>query len=217
MQPEAIQLWLEAKFRDVRPHGVVPSFTYVRKRTPQRIKRLSEKLTLEDLAKIRYAWFLEPTACVADPRSLWTLGEDGGLYEKAFGLGGRLLQAWTDQDFEETLGAVVFFLNIEARLTALRKKDRALSFIRRLRYFILSIGPIYLRHHSVGVSALINSKIDFENAFSMYWKEAVREINSLYRFYVEQQRGTLFALARSETQWSALRDSFQRALDMEMA
>ena len=83
---DAIQLWLEDKFKSLRSTKALRKIEYRRKRSGRRVAAGVPALTLEELAKIRYAWTHEPTRCVGDPRSLWTLGEDGGFYEAAFGV-----------------------------------------------------------------------------------------------------------------------------------
>jgi hypothetical protein len=83
---DSIQLWLEERFTKLKARGAVTEqIRYVRKRSHKRV-RGAIPLKFEELAKIRYAYFYEPTQCVADPRSLWTSQEDGAFTRRPSGL-----------------------------------------------------------------------------------------------------------------------------------
>jgi hypothetical protein len=102
-------------------------------------------LKFEDLAKIRLAYFYEPTQCVADPRSLWTPKEDGGVYEKAFGIDGELKAHWSDAEFAETVFAVVAFNAIMERISAQIRADKPkFFFLKRMRFWALALVPIQI-------------------------------------------------------------------------
>ena len=62
----------------------------------------------------------------------------GGVYEQAFGVDGTLYDRWSDDTFEQTLVAVVFWKDIESQMERAKKKDRKYIYLRRLRYFALA-------------------------------------------------------------------------------
>jgi AIPR protein len=100
---DQIHLWLEKRFAEQRPRGALDQrIVYERKRSFKRYPG-AFVATLEDLAKIRYAFLVEPTRCVADPKSLWTHAQDGGVYEQAFGVNGEVPSFWPEETFEEAL------------------------------------------------------------------------------------------------------------------
>ena len=181
---DPIQVWLDRKFSELKAIGAIPGITYFRKRISKRARRNTERLTLEELAKIRYAWLHDPTRCVADPKSLWTNEEDGGVYEKAFGIDGNLLNAWTDGQFNQTLTAIVFYWTIEAAIDRIRKKNKAYQFLRRLRYFALALVPAYLEIGKIDAADCILDRNKFELIFKGYWGNALRELNSLHHSFV---------------------------------
>jgi AIPR protein len=64
---DGIQLWLDDRFAKVKARGAISEpIRYVRKRSFRRV-RGAAALKFEELAKIRYAYYYEPTQCVADP------------------------------------------------------------------------------------------------------------------------------------------------------
>jgi hypothetical protein len=60
---------------------------YGRKRPYPRSTSLNPILKLQDLGKIRYAWYYDPRISIADPAKLFELPEENGLYGSPFGLG----------------------------------------------------------------------------------------------------------------------------------
>jgi hypothetical protein len=58
---------------------------YQRKRAIGK-KKFGDSVKLEDFAKIRYSFLYEPTLVFSSPKQFWSSKEDGGAYEKAFGV-----------------------------------------------------------------------------------------------------------------------------------
>ena len=59
---------------------------------------------------------------------------------------------------------------------------------------------------------LLGAKAEFEKVFNDFWSLALRDLILIHHQFVEENDGTLFALARSESQWRGLRDRFERYL-----
>jgi hypothetical protein len=205
---DPIQLWLEKKFNDHRVRGAQEKrIVYVRKRTYKRAPH-SDILRLEDMARIRFTWLKEPTRATADPKSLWAFRADGGTYEIAFGINDELTDVWSDDAFQEALLAVISYREIERRITDIIKRDRKFLWIRRLRFFALSLFKIYVGEKDLDIEELLGSRTLFETVFSDFWKDAHRELISAHYDAVERDKTTVFALARSDTRWSSTRESF---------
>jgi hypothetical protein len=205
---------LEKAFRELKPYGAIPMISYQRKRSFKKAAAGSYALRFEELAKLRYAWEHEPTRCVADPKSLWTQREGGGVYEDAFGVEGQLLSFWPEEVFRSCVAEIVFYKAIETKIEDIKKRNAKFVFLRRLRYFALALVPIYMRRLGLEVSEVVADKKKFGDAFDACWKEALRELNSVHHSFVIDQDGTLFALARSETQWKSLSSKFDSYLEM---
>jgi len=70
---DKIQQWLEIKFKNTKPRGNLLQIVYARKR-PYPYKTASQQiLKLQDLGKIRYAWYYDPRIPIADPAALFQL------------------------------------------------------------------------------------------------------------------------------------------------
>jgi AIPR protein len=209
---DPIQLWLERRFSDQRPRGAQQKrIVYVRKRSFKRVP-LADMLRLEDMARIRHTWLAEPTRATADPKSLWAFASDGGAYETAFGIDSEPVDFWPEEVFQDALLAVIAYREIEERLTAIIKKERKFLWMRRLRWFALSLFRFYILENNLDVVELLGNRSLFQDVFNAFWKEAHRELISAHYDAVERDKTTVFALARSETRWSAMRDKFQTFL-----
>lgn len=180
---------------------------YVRKRTFRRAPH-ADMLRLEDMARIRYTWLKEPTRATADPKSLWAFVADGGAYEIAFGINDEAVDFWPDEAFQEALLAVISYREIEQRITDIIKKDRKFLWIRRLRFFALSLFKLYVTEKDCDVEELLASRAMFENVFKEFWKDAHRELISAHYDAVERDKTTVFALARSDARWSSTKEKF---------
>ena len=214
---DLIQQWLEDRFRKQRTSGnSIPKITYQRKRSGKRVPSGSVPLSIEDVAKIRYAWLYERTRCIADPKSLWTHHDEGGVYEQAFGVDGTLYDSWSDNTFERTLVAVVFYKDIESQIEHARKKDQRYIYLRRLRCFALGLAPTYLRRKGLDGAAMIYGQIiDYRRRFDDFWKGALRELVSAHQDFVEgEEKGILFALARSEKRWRNLKSKYDAIIHL---
>jgi hypothetical protein len=205
---DPVQLWLEKRFNDLRPRGAQQKrIVYVRKRSFKRVP-LADMLRLEDMARIRHTWLKEPTRATADPKSLWAFVSDGGAYEIAFGIEDELADFWPEEAFQDALLAVIAYREIEERLTAIIKKDRKFLWMRRLRWFALSLFRLYIAEKQLDTTEMLGSRSLFQGVFSDFWKEAHRELISAHYDAVDRDKTTVFALARSDTRWSAMRDKF---------
>ena len=92
---DQIQLYLERAFVNRRATQALAKLRYLRKRTVAGGRGVGQSVELEELAKVRFAFFHEPTLVHASPRSLWTLEGSDASYAKAFGIEGELKEAWT--------------------------------------------------------------------------------------------------------------------------
>jgi hypothetical protein len=168
----------------------------------------ADVLRLEDMARIRYTWLKDPTRATADSKSLWAFVADGGAYEVAFGVNEEAVDFWPDDAFEEALLAVISYREIERKLTDIIKKDRKFLWIRRLRFFALSLFNLYVAEKKYDARELLGSRAMFDGAFNEFWKDAHRELISAHYDAVERDKTTVFALARSDARWSSTREKF---------
>ena len=213
---DSIQLWLEDRFSQLKARGALSEpLRYVRKRTHRRVRNATA-VKFEELAKIRYAFFYEPTQCIADPRSLWTTKEDGGLYERAFGVGGVLNNYWEEKDFYETIFAIIVYIEIVERINVHIKQDKVkYFFLQRLRFWALSLSALHIEKKAIDFSALLASEKRFKEWFSEFWRDIFRDLVQAYKS-AQEAKISNFALARNETRWNNTKETVALVLGADL-
>jgi hypothetical protein len=211
---DQIHLWLEKKFAEQRPRGAQDQkIAYERERSRKRYLA-TYVINLEELAKIRYAFLFEPTRCVADPKSLWTHSQDGGVYEQALGVDAELPAFWPQAVYEETLFALFIYKRIEELIRDRVKRDRKFLWLRRLRYFALALAAEHLKVTGQDRNKLMESRADFTIRFDGFWKECSRALVDAYQQAFAVDKTTVFALARSDERWATTRNRFVTLMEM---
>jgi hypothetical protein len=206
---DKIQLWLEDRFNKLRPRGAIERpIKYIRKRSFHRVKAATA-LKFEELAKIRFAFLHEPTRCVADPRSLWTLGEDGGYYEQSFGLGGgEIVDVWNDETFNQAVLAVLVFLELMDRIKNLITQNKSeFYFLQRLRFWGVSLFKEYISAKSILLEDLLVSRTKFDECMDVFWKALIQNLIIAHQGAVRDNISN-FALVRNDSRWSETKKTF---------
>ena len=168
-------------------------------------------LKFEELAKIRYAFLYEPTRCIADPRSLWTLQEDDGHYEFAFGDNqGDAVDFWTGNQFEQVLFAVQTYFAILAKTKELIKRDKTeFFFLQRLRFWGVTLAAIEIEEKKLSISNILQSEPSYRAWFEDFWKSSF-QVFGIAHDQAQNDKISNFALARNETRWAQVKRSFVR-------
>ena len=210
---DQIQVWIENKFKNLRPRGAIVKMTFIRKRTNRKTPGMYV-LRLEDFAKIRHTYWYEPTRSIADPKSLWTMQADGGFYEEAFGVKGELRDFWSDTEFDDALLSICLYKAIEDRINEAIKKDKSFLYLRRLRFFSLGLARIYIeiRHPDSPSAEMLASEAAFSQMFADFWSVSVRELIDAHHQATEVDKISGFALVRNEQRWRAVKEKFSRYL-----
>jgi hypothetical protein len=181
---------------------------YVRKRSGKRVVN-AEPLRFEELAKIRSTWVSEPTQATADPKSLWAYVADGGHYETAFGIENELEDVWPGSVFDEALLAVLSYRALEDKISVIIRRDRAMLWLKRLRFFALALFRDYIELKGITVTSLLGSGQTFKTTIDEFWANAFRDLVHAHSQAVGQDKTTVFALARSDTRWRQIQSSFR--------
>jgi hypothetical protein len=208
---DPIQIWLERAFAELRNRDSVPKMHYLRKRSVGR-KGTGLGLRLEELAKIRYAWYYEPTAVHAAPKNLWTPEEDGGLYERSLGVDGEIQDAWSDETFDDTLLAISLAFRILDESKRLAAASDEMKFLPRLRFHAIALAGIYFRRlGDSGARKLVRSEEALDKFWSGFWPTAKSVLVDVYTA-AEDEESTMFAFVRSTDRWAKMQKRFSRHL-----
>jgi hypothetical protein len=172
-------------------------------------------LKLQDLGKIRYAWYDDPRIPIAQPARLFQLPEDNnGVYGFAFGSDGEMVEMWTDAQFWDCLLAIHTYNKIEEELQKLQDQHADLKQISRLRYYGLRLFKIYLDQMIGGMPVNEVSQLyQFGGKYNEFFDRAAKIIcitlMQSYRDILKLNEGTAFSLPRDAKVWDLVRSKFE--------
>jgi hypothetical protein len=165
---------------------------------------------LEEFAKIRHAFLYEPIIIHSSPKALWTPEEDGGSYERAFGVEGEIQDVWSKLTLNESLLALALYFRIWEDCKTLAAKDKKLAFMQRLKFHALSLAGAFVRANlePSEYESTFRRTSHFDDLYRGFWPLARQ---SLVNFFAsaETDRVTLFALVRSVDRWNSLSRNFE--------
>jgi AIPR protein len=211
---DKIQQWLETKFKNTKPRGDMMQITYGRKRPYPRATASQPVLKLQDLGKIRYAWYHDPRIPIADPAKLFEMPEDNGLYGFAFGSDGDVVDVWSDEQFRDCLLAIHTYDKINSVLHKLKSENDDLKQITRLRYYGLKLFKLYFDQTSptipvIDLQNLYHFGAKYNDFFDRAAKIISRTLLQSYRDILKRDEGTAFSLPRDAKVWDLVRTKFE--------
>jgi hypothetical protein len=171
-------------------------------------------LKLQDLGKIRYAWYYDPRIPIADPAKLFELPEENGLYGYAFGSDGQVVDVWTESEFRECLLAIHAYNKIQIVLSRLQSVEEDLKQITRLKYYGLKLFKSYLDQmlpstNEVSMEELCRFGEKFNHFFDRAQKLICRTLSQSYREILRREAGTAFSLPRDAQVWELVKSKFE--------
>ena len=211
---DKIQIWLERQFRNTKPRGEMPQIVYGRKRPYPRSSSSQSVIKLQDLGKIRYAWYHDPRIPIAEPARLFQLPEENGLYGYSFGSDGELLDIWSDEQFREAMLAIHSYNKIQEKLLAIQTTNDDLKQITRLRYYGLHLFKRYMSQMlPLEKETSFNDLCSFGGKFNAFFDRAqriiCRTLAQSYREFLAREMGTAFALPRDVKVWELVKAKFE--------
>jgi hypothetical protein len=211
---DMIQQWLEIQFKGMKARGGLKQIAYGRKRPYSRSSANVQVLKLQDLGKIRYAWYHDPRIPIDRPARLFQLPEDNGLYGWAFGSDGEIVDLWTDAQFRDCLLAIHTYNKIDEDLHKLQSAHEDLKQITRLRYYGLRLFKIYLDQISSEIPASELSQLyqfggKYDDFFARASKIICRTLMQSYRDILKLNEGTAFSMPRDQKVWDIVRSKFE--------
>jgi AIPR protein len=210
---DQIQIWLEAKFKATKPRGDMKQIVYGRKRPYPRSNSTTSVVKLQDLGKLRYAWYHDPRIPISDPAKLFQLQEENGLYGYAFGFDGEIADVWTEQQFKETLLAIHAYDKIVVELETLQRQSDELKQVTRLKYYGLKLFKLYIDQMLPTTSDIsMDDLYAFGAKFNAFFGKANKIIgltlSQSYKEILTREEGTAFSLPRDAKVWELVRRKF---------
>lgn len=211
---DKIQQWLEIQFKNTKPRGEMMQIAYGRKRPYPRASSNRLVLKLQDLGKIRYAWYHDPRVPIAVPAKLFELPEENGLYGYAFGSDGEVVDVWSDEQFRDCLLDIHTYEKVNATLEKLQSEHDDLKQITRLRYYGLNLFKTYFDQTMPTIPAAELQQIylfgaRYNDFFDRATKIICRTLIDAYRDILKRNEGTAFSLPRDAKVWDLVKSKFE--------
>lgn len=144
---DPIQIELQKKFNEYT-NFLVNKINYLRKRGDKISRSGDLNLKLEDLAKIKYAYFYNPCHVISNAKDLWKIGENG-LYNRTFGIDGEMKEILNEEQFlNYFFYPVILFQDINQKCEEYKEKNIELRYLKRFRYHFLFFYKLILDHLS---------------------------------------------------------------------
>jgi hypothetical protein len=210
---DPIQLWLEAKFKATKARGDLKQIAYGRKRPYPRSNSATSVVKLQDLGKIRYAWYHDPRIPISDPAKLFQLREENGLYGYSFGIDGEIADVWSEEQFKETLLAIHAYDKIVDELEKLQKAQEDLKQVSRLKYYGLKLFKFYVDQMLPSTpDVTMDDLYAFGAKFNAFFDRANRIIgltlSQSYKEILTREERTAFSLPRDAKVWDLVKRKF---------
>ena len=207
---DSIQKWLEQEFSQNRTK-LIGQTTYRAKRTGK--KGIGRVIKLEELAKIRYAFYYNPCLPNDKPKSLWA---DDARYGEAFGVDNHIVEKWSNNIFYEALFAIAVFDKTKKVIKdkKLPKDDPEYFHLLRFRLHLVSLAGIYSRYGLVKspIHNMLNSDSKFEEFWNILWENANNAFYYAKKYHYDKKEGkkpSLRAFLRNEEIWNSIQEDFK--------
>ncbi|CDO32283.1 AIPR family protein [Mycolicibacterium porcinum] len=210
---DQIQIWLRDNLTRIAGHGAVPNLYYVNKSGHKPKGATGRGLKIEQLAGIRHAFLYGPVASYKEPASFF---DRSGRYDEAFGMGGKSVTFWPEEELMRAGAAIA----IHDRIQALGKKlkqddltkdlDEAKYLYRLARYVtaLVAVGLEAIRDNTFkDYSTLMASTPTFTSNVDPIILKARQALRHEYKARKANSVQPEYNLARDEDAWSRLRDT----------
>jgi len=189
---DPIQLELSKKFNEHKAI-LINKVNYLRKRGDKISRSGDYNLKLEDLAKIKYAYFHNPCHVISNAKDLWKVGENG-LYNDAFGIDGEIKEILTEDQFlSNFLLPVLLYENIIRNCEEYKKKKQDLRYLKRFRYHFLYFYREIIGHFNEKTNEINFKKLNNEDKLKKFTNLAFEKISdAIIDLYIDEEDKDLY-------------------------
>ena len=157
------------------------------------------------MAKIRYSWREDPHT-IARPSVLYQPSAEG-KYALAFGVGGKIVESWADDEFEEALMAVWMHLRLRDWEKLTKKAalpERNLNWLTGHHWHFLSLAGEVARKEEWNIGEMLRSEGGCDERFFPFIDRAWPAIMDAERRRAEEQKQSWRDWRQSEVMWDKL-------------
>ena len=213
---DKIQTFLRDHLTALSGKGPALSFQYVPKRGSKSKGKGGATLKPEELARVRYAFVHEPCMSYKEPKRFFDRS-DRGLYNKAFGVDGTLLDSWDEEALAETVVALTIEDKLKRKAKSLKAEHpedplAAEKYLNRLARYVGALAGVGIRavlgDEFESWSELLSSKEKFDKVVVPQMNRARELLRAEWRAReADGQVQTEYNLARDDSTWRRLSEA----------
>lgn len=210
---EQIQVWLRDNLTRVAGHGAIPNMYYVHKSGHKPKGATGRGLKIEQLAGIRHAFIYGPIASYKEPATFF---ERGNRYDEAFGIDGKSVTFWPEEELLRAGAAIAIHDRVQAIGKKLKQDEKTKDFdeakylYRLARYVTALVGaglesikPTSFKDYAT----LTASTATFSQHVDPIITKARQALRHEYKTRKGKSVQPEYNLARDEEAWGRLRDA----------
>ena len=222
---DPVQRWLRDNFTQISGRGPIPAM-YYRHQSGQLPEGATGKgITIEQLAGIRHAFRYGPVPSYREPATFF----DRELrYAEAFGINGKEVDRWPEEELFEAAAAITITLRVQEisrTLTAspaTKDTDEARYLHRLARYVtaLVGVGLGAVRARTFhDYATLTASSATFDQHVNPVLEQARALLRHEFTTWTIGPAGAQpeYQLARDEPTWTRLRDALRRQVSADLA
>jgi len=195
---DPIQLWLRDNLSNsISGKGANIEFWYCHKRGYEPSNTPGQRITSEELAKVRHAFLHGPRIAYKEPKTIWDESENGGIYWEAFGSDDKECQLWSSEEMAEVGWALRTRNEIRRIKSEMRKKTMGesdppgeLKYLEAFSIYIMSLVAAGIRKkQQLGLAPNFKEIMSSEPNYEKYTQDLINFVRSLVRNEVQNSEG----------------------------
>ncbi|WP_409429109.1 AIPR family protein [Mycobacterium sp. SMC-11] len=210
---DVIQIWLRDSLTKIAGHGAIPNMYYINKSGHKPKGATGRGLRIEQLAGIRHAFIYGPVASYREPAAFF---DREARYYEAFGVGGKMMTFWSEEELHRTGAAIAIHDRIQAISKILKQDekgkdtDEAKYLYRLARYVTALVGAALEKVRGDSFEDYVTLTAS-KATFAKHVDPIINKARSVLRIEYKNRKGKSvqpeYNLARDEEAWVKLRDT----------
>lgn len=214
---DLIQLWIRDNVPKLSGRGAVPLFWYENKRGPRPTSAKGRKVTIEQLAQLRYACLVDAPFTYRSAKDIWDTQNNSAAYWRAFGSNGEgPVSEWSQEEVAEALWMLRCWFSLRELQKDMQKGkvpvvENEMPYLGVLAKYITALTFVGMTEAQRAGSFesfqdLIGSKGYCDSIQDPILSEARRLVRAEYRSWRQQGvANPSLNMPRSEPTWHRLR------------
>jgi AIPR protein len=195
---DPIQLWLRDNLSNsLSGKGANIEFWYCHKRGYEPTNTPGQRITSEDLAKMRHAFLHGPRVAYKEPKTIWDETDNDARYWEAFGSDDKRCQVWSAEELAQVGWALRTRSEVRKIKSDMKKQTaneetppRELRYLESFSVYIMALVAAGVKiKQQLNLAPSFTEIMATEPNYQKYTKDLITFVRSLVRIEVENSEG----------------------------